>query len=461
MKHYGDIKNLSGYKLPIVDCVCGGSPCQDLSVAGNRAGLAGERSGLYFEQIRIIKELRENGRNNGKSNESVSPRWMVFENVPGLLSSNDGEDFRLVLEKAAQIVQEDTTIPRPPKEGWHYAGCIMGDGFSIAWRIHDAQWFGVAQRRKRLCMLCDFNGYKAGEILFEHWRETERADCDETFISSGEESRQKIYAVGESLPWDSEQKQTTWETSSRDSGESTEETSAYTLKIRGGADRDCYGKRAGKGALIQTELSGTLGVSQDQTLIVIEGNGYRDSHKGDGYKESDVMYTLNAVEQHAVCYDDYEAYGVGNGQAHQWQIQNNVGALNCMHDQQAVLTNHPEIGSVVRRLTPTECARLQGYPDDWLEIGDWTDTKGKVHKDAVSPKFKALGNSIAIPFWMELLRKISEQYDRPATLGSLFDGIGGFPYCWEKWNGKGTALWASEIEEFPIAVTKKHFPEEV
>ena len=118
-----------------------------------------------------------------------------------------------------------------------------------------------------------------------------------------------------------------------------------------------------------------------------------------------------------------------------------------------------EMKSVVRRLTPLECERLQGFPDGWTDIGEWTDSKGKKHKESDSPRYKALGNSIAIPFWFYLLRRISAQYERPATLGSLFDGIGGFPLCWERCNGKGTAIWASEIEEFPIAVTKKHFPE--
>lgn len=119
-----------------------------------------------------------------------------------------------------------------------------------------------------------------------------------------------------------------------------------------------------------------------------------------------------------------------------------------------------ECMSVVRRLTPMECERLQGFPDGWTDIGDWTDSSGKEHKAADSPRYKALGNSIATPFWFSLLRRISAQYERPATLGSLFDGIGGFPYCWERCNGKGTAVWASEIEEFPIAVTKLRFPEE-
>lgn len=115
---------------------------------------------------------------------------------------------------------------------------------------------------------------------------------------------------------------------------------------------------------------------------------------------------------------------------------------------------------VVRRLTPLECERLQGFPDGWTDIGEWTDSKGKKHKAADSPRYKALGNSVATPFWFWLLRRIAAQYERPATLGSLFDGIGGFPYCWERCNGRGTAIWASEIEEFPIAVTKVHFPEE-
>lgn len=120
-----------------------------------------------------------------------------------------------------------------------------------------------------------------------------------------------------------------------------------------------------------------------------------------------------------------------------------------------------DMETVVRRLTPTECERLQGFPDGWTDIGEWTDTKGKVHKESSdSARYKALGNSIALPFWFYLLRRIAAQYERPATLGSLFDGIGGFPLCWERCNGKGTARWASEIEEFPIAVTKKHFGED-
>lgn len=120
-----------------------------------------------------------------------------------------------------------------------------------------------------------------------------------------------------------------------------------------------------------------------------------------------------------------------------------------------------QMETVVRRLTPTECERLQGFPDGWTNIGEWTDTKGKLHKESSdSARYKALGNSIALPFWFWLLRRISAEYETPATLGSLFDGISGFPLCWERCNGIGTALWSSEIEEFPIAVCKRHFGDE-
>ena len=120
---------------------------------------------------------------------------------------------------------------------------------------------------------------------------------------------------------------------------------------------------------------------------------------------------------------------------------------------------YSDMDTAVRRLTPLECERLQGFPDGWTDIGEWTDRKGKKHKEADSPRYKALGNSIAIPFWFYLLRRIAAQYERPATLGSLFDGIGGFPLCWERCNGPGTAIWASEIEEFPMAVTRRRFPD--
>lgn len=168
IRHLGDITKINGAEIEPVDCITAGSPCQDLSVAGKRAGLDGERSGLFMEQIRIIKEMREHDRLcNGRTGEFVRPRYMVWENVPGAFSSNQGEDFRCVLEETARIVEEDAVIPRP--EGgrkWPPSGCIVGRGWSIAWRVHDAQFWGVPQRRKRIALVADFGGYTASEILF-------------------------------------------------------------------------------------------------------------------------------------------------------------------------------------------------------------------------------------------------------------------------------------------------------
>jgi DNA (cytosine-5)-methyltransferase 1 len=166
MIHYGDITKISGYDVPIVDCIIGGSPCQDLSVAGKRAGLDGERSGLFMEQIRITKEMRDKDARDGKPIELLRPRFFVWENVPGAFSSNKGEDFRIVLEEVAKVVDKDAVIPMPPKNKWTTSGCIVGDGWSIAWRILDAQFWGVPQRRRRITLVADFGGRCATEVLF-------------------------------------------------------------------------------------------------------------------------------------------------------------------------------------------------------------------------------------------------------------------------------------------------------
>ena len=164
MIHLGDITKINGAEIPPVDVITGGSPCQDLSVAGKRAGLNGERSGLFMEQVRIIKEMRDATTNDHRE---PLPRFMVWENVPGALSSGSpkGEDFRIVLEETARIVEPDAVIPRPEK--WSNSGAIVGDGWSIAWRIHDAQFWGVPQRRRRIALVADFAGRCAAEILFE------------------------------------------------------------------------------------------------------------------------------------------------------------------------------------------------------------------------------------------------------------------------------------------------------
>lgn len=248
------------------------------------------------------------------------------------------------------------------------------------------------------------------------------------------------------------------------------------------------------------DITGTLRAAEHgHQPIVFDARGNGD---GDvvptitGDHESRITdYTALAVERKPTA-----SYGIGNGQAHAYASKEKSGTLDTMHDAQAVAIEYsdcltpwdnqarrvygesgtfPALASrekagqnqqsvltetktrwIVRRLTPTECERLQGYPDGWTAIGEWIDTKGKKHKQADSPRYKALGNSIALPQWFWIAQKMKSYMGDGATLGSLFDGIGGFPLVWETTYGKGTARWASEIEEFPIAVTKARFPED-
>lgn len=167
MKHLGDINKLNGADLEPVTIIAGGSPCQDMSIAGKREGLDGSRSNLFREQIRIIKEMRESDRAAGRTGTQIRPRYMVWENVPGAFSSNKGKDFQAVLQEIVSITDEESNVPLPPKGKWQTAGCIMGDHFSIAWRVLDAQYWGVPQRRKRIYLVADFGGNTAPKILFE------------------------------------------------------------------------------------------------------------------------------------------------------------------------------------------------------------------------------------------------------------------------------------------------------
>lgn len=271
---------------------------------------------------------------------------MVWENVLGVLSTDHGEYFRTVLEETARVVEADCVIPRPPKGKWLPAGCIMGDGWSIAWRVHNSQFWGVAQHRRRLALVADYGGFTAPEILFER----------------------------QDMPGNLE------------------------------ADR----AKTEKGPAIISGCAEAEGVNTYPWVYYV-GNG-----------QSNIPEKLTSV----------------------------VGALNCMHDQQTIMTENQ-----LRRLTPLECERLQGYPDYWTDIGTWytKDRKPRTSSDRV--RYAALGNSIALPFWKWMLERLSHQFTYTPTMASLFDGIGGFPYIWEQINGKGTCLWASEIDEFAIAVT--------
>lgn len=425
MKHLGDITKIHGDKIEPVDCITFGSPCQDLSIAGRRAGLAGERSGLFMEAVRIIKEMRS-------STNGLYPTFAVWENVPGAFSSNGGEDFRAVLEELARVEQPDVSIPRPPRGGrWSKAGAIAGNGWSLAWRQLDAQYWGVPQRRKRIALVVDFGGQRAAEILFER-----------TGVSGNSDESVKAW---EATPGSSQASPY-----GRDRG-----GDSYTLKIRSG----CAG--GGKGALVQTEKSATLSTLQDQTLFQhfvydARGNGggkIVPTITGD-HENRITDYTAIAIERKTFNEQSFSHYKESNKCSTLKAKAGNIGnGSECLIAEKAIRW-------IVRRLTPVECERLQGYPDDYTNIGEWTDSKGKKHKYADSPRYKALGNSIALPQWFWLVQKMRPYLKEKPTLGSLFDGLGGFPLVWQRAYGDGTARWASEIESFCVAVTKRRFGEE-
>lgn len=402
MKHLGDITKI--HNADPVWIVTGGSPCQDLSVAGKRAGLKHSdkgddettRSGLFMEQIRVTKEMRENDRRNGRTDEFIRPRFFVWENVPGALSSGSpsGEDFRIVLEEVARIAQPDADVPRPA-EPWTNAGCIVGSGWSIAWRISDNQFWGTPQRRKRIALVADFAGESAPEILFER--------------SCMQGNPSKIDGQGEETPGNS-----------ADGLKKPGKTIAYRKQGHPQNQEEGQGWE-------EARVSDTLNVfdnSENRTPILVIENHPMDSRVR--ISDDNVFQTLHS------------RMGTGGG-------------------------NVPMVveNMIVRRLTPLECERLQGFPDYWTYIGDWTDSKGKTHKDSDAVKYRAIGNSIGLPFWEWMAKRmvgiLTKSGVSDPTLGSLFDGIGGFPLAFSRAGCK--PIWASEIEEFPIAVTRYHFPE--
>lgn len=490
MIHVGDITKLTGAALHPVDTVIGGSPCQDLSAAGKRAGLAGARSGLFMEQIRVVKELRDADIHRGRTGQFIRPRFMVWENVPGAFSSNKGEDFRVVLEEIARVADTGAVIPGPPGGRWRSSGCVMGDGWSIAWRVLDAQFWGVPQRRRRIALIADFGGHAAPEILFI--RKSVCGDIDEGA------------AAGESP--------------APGAGNGTYPAVANCLKakanlsFRGDSDTLVYSFSSGQGAKAggigyAKEVSPTLKAAasgSNRSPCVFENHG-QDSRLtgppdvaptvaqkfGTGGNNTPLVLAqqrfgepepilLESNQNHATIQTGGvsttlpASMGMGGG-----YVPMVVAGLDCRNGTenrelcatlqakanggQSLNCTHPvRVGKTVRRLTPLECERLQGFPDGWTDIGPWVDGKGKVHKESSdSARYKALGNSIALPPWRWVLTRIAALYERPATMGSLFDGIGGFSLIWERLNGPGTALWASEIEEFPMAVTRYRFAEEV
>lgn len=404
---------------------------QDLSIAGKRAGLAGARSGLYMEQIRIVKEMREHDRSIGRTGELVRPRYMVWENVPGAYSSNGGEDFAAVLEKAVRIAEPTFSLPRlPDKQKWTKAGGIVGDGWSVAWRTHDAQYWGVPQRRRRISMVVDFNGFTAGDILFERLGGAECSGVHEVVADSGRESGPEVQPDAKSVRRDSPEGGTARE----ETAGRAENGSAYAVRIRGGCDG---GNKPAVVVLDMSHANDVIRVSRDVSPSL-------QSRMGTGGNQIPLTFSMQS-------FGDYKENEISSF-CKQRDAKDATDLVVGIDDEKNDIER-----MVVRRLTPLECNRLQGFPDGWVGIGDWTDEKGRVHKEADAPKYKALGNSIALPFWRWMFGRMAAYLPEGATLGSLFDGIGGFPLCWESIHGKGTAVWASEIEPFAIAVTKHHF----
>lgn len=558
MKHLGDIKKISGYDIEPVWCITGGSPCQDLSVAGKRAGLAGERSGLFMEQIRIVKEMRENEQRNGRTNELIRPRYLIWENVPGAYSSNKGRDFQAVLTEIVRIVEPDAPDVPVPEKGWPYSGCLYDElgKWSVAWRLHDAQYWGVPQRRRRIAVVADFGGLSAPEILFEpkglrediaesgaarkgtaHTAEScaNKADAREIICMATQQGGAEIRT---------DDRAPTLTAAAGMSGNNQPVVcSVYPINDKatryqgGGESRNNDGSGNGLGVGGDGDPSPTL-TSADRHIVAecsaltayafdsLASNSMKSKNPVSGCREIEIAKTIDASspdpsknqggvaildmthandvirEYTEVCPSLQARMGTGGNQvpltysfqsSSEYKESDKASTQNARQGKSATdlicsainFRNFKENGDVngtlqaksnggysynlnnvcrqqgiVRCLTPLECERLQGFPSGWTDIGDWADSKGKKHKAADTPRYKALGNSIALPFWCWLLERISAYLPEGATLGSLFDGIGGFPLIWESLNGKGCCLWASEIDEFCIAVTKRRFGED-
>lgn len=539
VKHYGDISKMNGAEIEPVDIITFGSPCQDMSIAGKRDGLSGSRSSLFYEAVRIIKEMR--CKTDGKY-----PRFIVWENVPGAFSSNKGEDFRAVLEEVCKIKDESVSVPKPGK--WNSAGKIMGDGYSVAWRQFDAQFWGVPQRRKRIYLVADFAGWSAGKILFESeglsgyssksissWQGSASVAAESTgdagiglmFENHGQDCRytgpldvsQTVLSTygtgGNNQPFIVEDMKSfdvrLTSEGTRNARNNIYETDTSRTIDTGGNSPDsnqggvavvAYGicsqdsnsmKSANPNSgFYEADTSRTLDGNGGNPscnqggIAVIEGNGTRPSHKGDGYKESDVMYTLNATEQHAVAFADVHAtlsandgpkgpssqmmgnphenfvgepaYGIGRPAMNQgynakfsFQIEEEVeptivaaGASGVAHpiyctskasyhtiaeenlagtlvasDYKDPPTVTAEPRYIVRRLTPTECARLQGFPDWWcdgLETENPTDEDislwreiFQTHADAMGKKTKPKSDN-QIRKWLQNPHSDSAEY---------------------------------------------------
>lgn len=508
-----------------MDVITGGSPCQDLSIAGKRAGLAGERSGLFMEQIRVIKEMREADAKRGRTNDAIRPSYMVWENVKGAFSSNGGKDFAAVLEETIRIAESNApAVPVPEGGGGHGAdastmkwedGALLGEftmrSFGVSPSVENASRLsqileecphpkynlsaracvGVLRRAKR-------RGKKLPEVLDaalklqicrELLKRTEERGTEPVpfLVRYAAKIRVELFAdtagcngrgwcEGVSYTLNTIDRPAvvaafspTNSARARSIGFREEQSPALKAEVNGnnppavlaltasgiqcGNPWDSQSERVfcGDGAWHSLSGNSNGGQSRDAVLVFSKQRigEYKESDRASTCAARDYKDATDLVVAAVDCRNGTETPDI-NGTL---QAKPNGGfSLN--------LNNVVRVRMNVRRLTPLECDRLQGYPDGWTDIGEWTDSKGTKHDTSDSNRYKADGNSIALPVWFWLLRRISAQYERPATLGSLFDGISGFCLCWAMLNGIKSCKWASEIDPFSIAVNKKHFGDE-
>ena len=435
MEHLGDVTKVDGKEIEPVDVITFGSPGQDLSVAGKRAGLDGERSGLFLEAIRIIKEMR--GKTNGRY-----PRYAVWENVPGAFSSNKGEDFRIVLEEFCKIKDGSTVIPRPTARGgsngkWQTAGLIVGDEFSLAWRVLDAQFWGIPQRRRRIFLVADFRGRSAGEILFERkGLQRDFATCRETWNGIKAGTTFGSYATGKCFDG---RGKGNGDIAPTLTGDHNNRVSDYSTIVVAGVDTYNQSVTGDKAKSLLAGHSDKDGVpcvaihllqdpisEENRTPCLSAGNSKtgqaslgvvysidraafnqgQNAQYNIGIDDKGIAHTLVAKGPGAVCYP-VGIHGDKSGtlDASYWK---GCGERNGVEREIVAMLSNTKL--VVRRVTPTECARLQGMPDWWCE-----DIK---HSD--SAEYKMWGNGMALPCVMYIMQGIAAAFRK-----ELLQRIGG------------------------------------
>lgn len=394
MLHLGDITKINGAEVEPVDIICGGSPCQDLSVAGKQKGLQdGERSHLFFEMTRIIKQMRE--ATNGKY-----PRYIIWENVPGAFSSNKGRDFLAVLQAFAEIADSNIYVPEPESKAdrlvWKYAGEIMGDGWSVAWRTVDAQYWGVPQRRRRIYLVADLTGECAGEVLFERTglsgdSEPSGAQREETAADAGS----GVDGGCAAFAW----------ANSANAGLTANERITPTIKATRcgepaivsdrGSEIVCLNDQGGNVMSVSYDCTATLRAQEHGHQPVVAGFVGRQGAKSGsvGFEEGISPTLRQCITTDCV----YCMEGDGNIRA---QIIENVSPCMKTVHPNCIAAPHkvkPPRKYIVRRLTPLECCRLQGFPDWWEDGVEGSD----------SARYKMWGNGMALPNMLHVMRGIA------------------------------------------------------